>query len=168
MTLNGQESERFSEQFIHKMWKVSKELVIQISTADVVHATLHSIDQMHQVVTKLMYDVSLCSEYFQLNALDKADSYWAYSMETIDWLLKELHEVGKWLGPSVASSVPAVKLLSLPQIQQRLQEVSVYLSELYAKEDYLALGKTLEVDLCAYLGQLQRVLENMTPYKQAA
>lgn len=168
MAINEQISDRFSEPLIRQTWASSKELVIQIQTADAIHAALHSIDQMHQVVTKLMYDVSLCSEYFQLNTLDKADRYWAYNMETIHWLLKELYEVDKWIGPA-KSSIPALKKTdSLPQIQQRLQNISVYMAELYAKEDYLTLGRVLEVDLCAYLGQLQRTLEDLVPYQQAA
>jgi hypothetical protein len=156
MTFNGQEPQELTTPFLQKIWQASQEMIIHIRTDDMIENVTQSMDRLHQTVTKLRYDISLCAEYYQLSALDKADNYWPYIMESLEWVLNEIQSIEKHLSSSVGSHQ------TLCDIRNKLGGFILDLTGLYGQQDVIELGKALENKLCPQLVRLQRLLEDLS------
>ncbi len=155
--VNGAHITHLTPAYLKPFWDQSGQLTIEIKTDAKLEGLTLKLEEVSQYVTKLVYGVNLCAEFFYAENLEEAECYWTYCLEAVDWVLRELKTLEPYLAKADwDSSGGSVDELS-DQIARTIQQTF----DLYHGRQFREMGQVLENDLTNHLMKCQDNLRSI-------
>ena len=164
--VNGRQVQEITEEFLKLLWSPSGMITIQMDTIQQQRNVYDVMEEVNLYLTKLIYGINMCAEYFHLESEDLAESYWTYSLQGIDWVLKRLKEIEFQLQLKTYEPVAGFKT-NWQKMYDEIAESIKQSFDFYHAKDFKKMGNTLENELSTSLRSCQAVLNTLYKSKAA-